>query len=355
MKKATLLLPLAPLLFLTACGQPKEPEVTKIYTITFVDGDGHTLLTTQVEEGTYPVYEGDTPTKDADFPHEYVYTGWDKEITKATEDTTYTATFDYVFLFGTYPQKLVSDPELIEHIESEGTSGPLDYVTYDGKYYYQYEAKVNFVADDGTYVYAQDMDYYEVLPIRWKILGDEANKFYTTYNLLDTGLFNDDTPTPPATHPNNYKYSDMRTWMNQQTEGGFMWRAFSAEERDDIDNSDVRNDEASTMETDNDYTCDDTQEYVFALSHEELRDPDLGFSTEPNLDKSRLALTTDFARAAGAGVVNKYGLYWTRSPSQLIYAQDLDNYVYNVLTDGAVQNTICSYSGRCIRPAIKLL
>lgn len=351
MKKAILLLPLGPMAFLAGCN---EPQTANTYTITFVNDDGTVLQQTQVEEGTFPVYEGETPHKDAPAEHEYVYLGWDKDIVKATEDATYKATYDYVFLFGSYPQSLVTDPELIQNIEKYGINDHLDYVTYNDVEYIEFESLVDYTADDGTRIHAGDINKYEVKPIQWKILGNETNKFYTTYKLLDVGYYNH---TYIARYINNYFYSSMRVWMNSTEQDGFMWRAFTQEEQARInDTIAVRNDLASTMDEENPFICEDTNDKVFALSRQELRSTNLGFADKDGDDKSRLAITTDFARASGAGIDNdKYAMYWTRSPANNDWTFEADDNVYNVMIGGTIIHNKCDENGRCIRPAIRLL
>ncbi|MBR6313283.1 MAG: InlB B-repeat-containing protein [Clostridia bacterium] len=65
------------------------------YDITWVDGNGETLKTEQVEYGTTPAYTGDTPTKDATAQYTYVFNNtWTPEIVPVVAAATYTAQFD---------------------------------------------------------------------------------------------------------------------------------------------------------------------------------------------------------------------------------------------------------------------
>ncbi|MBQ6662996.1 MAG: bacterial Ig-like domain-containing protein, partial [Firmicutes bacterium] len=82
-----------------------ENDVTKTATvpitvsmckITFADADGNELQTVEVSYGETPAYTGEEPVKevgDEDDVCAYTFTGWDPEITGATGDTTYTASF----------------------------------------------------------------------------------------------------------------------------------------------------------------------------------------------------------------------------------------------------------------------
>lgn len=64
------------------------------YTITWIDGDGHTIYTEQVSYGETPAYNGETPEKAATPQYTFTFTNWSPEITEVTGDATYTAQFD---------------------------------------------------------------------------------------------------------------------------------------------------------------------------------------------------------------------------------------------------------------------
>lgn len=63
------------------------------YKIRFLS-EGTVLADSLVEEGTIPKYIGDNPTKEGNRETVYVFSGWDKELAEATEDTDYSATFN---------------------------------------------------------------------------------------------------------------------------------------------------------------------------------------------------------------------------------------------------------------------
>lgn len=69
-----------------------EATVNK-YKITFKNEDGSMLQISEVEYGKLPVYEKDTPTKAATVEETFTFAGWDKEISKVTGETVYTATY----------------------------------------------------------------------------------------------------------------------------------------------------------------------------------------------------------------------------------------------------------------------
>ena len=64
------------------------------YTITWVDGNGETLKTEQVEYGQTPSYTGETPTKTATAQYTYTFNNtWSPAIASVTGEATYTAQF----------------------------------------------------------------------------------------------------------------------------------------------------------------------------------------------------------------------------------------------------------------------
>ena len=76
------------------------------YKITWQNYNGIELeVDDSVEYGTMPTYDGETPTKESDEQYEYIFNGWDSQITIATQDKVYIATFTsqlrkYVITFG---------------------------------------------------------------------------------------------------------------------------------------------------------------------------------------------------------------------------------------------------------------
>ena len=82
----------------------KESAPTTTYTVTWLNEDGTTLSTSTVEEGTAPVYDGETPEKAGDDDYVYAFKGWTSDggtivytaenLPNVTGDVTYTAVFD---------------------------------------------------------------------------------------------------------------------------------------------------------------------------------------------------------------------------------------------------------------------
>ena len=66
------------------------------YHVTFLNYDDALLYEVDVLEGHEAVYSGETPTKAEDDEFTYTFKGWDKDLSKITEDVTTKAEYNYV-------------------------------------------------------------------------------------------------------------------------------------------------------------------------------------------------------------------------------------------------------------------
>ena len=71
----------------------KYSSTVNKYTIMFINDDDSELQISEVEYGTMPTYNGETPHKDADEQYTYTFAGWDQEIVSVTGEATYKATY----------------------------------------------------------------------------------------------------------------------------------------------------------------------------------------------------------------------------------------------------------------------
>lgn len=69
---------------------------TQTYTATFRNYDNTLLYETEVNEGETPSYVGPLPTRQSDNLNDFVFSGWEPELSPITEDTTYIAQFKTV-------------------------------------------------------------------------------------------------------------------------------------------------------------------------------------------------------------------------------------------------------------------
>ncbi|MDY4783285.1 MAG: DUF6273 domain-containing protein, partial [Candidatus Enterosoma sp.] len=126
---------------------------------------------------------------------------------------------------------------------------------------------------------------------------------------------------------NNYQYSDIRTWLNND----FLEQAFYYDPSL-IQTVNVDNSAKSTGDSINPYACEDTQDKVYLLSYKDICNEDYGFMD----DASRIAYDA-YGNACD---------YWLRSPYH--YDGGRARYVgnYGSVGNGSVYNS----SG--VRPAL---
>ena len=139
------------------------------YAIQFMNGE-ETLLSKNVEYGTVPKYDGDTPTKPASMEYLYSFAGWIPEISKVTEATSYVAKFDsslnkYMVVFQN-GAKILQDSE-IEYGKLPAYKGETPQKTSTAKYDYSFSRwspALTKVIDETTYIalFDSSLRSYEV-------------------------------------------------------------------------------------------------------------------------------------------------------------------------------------------------
>ena len=190
-------------------------------------------------------------------------------------------------------------------------------------------------------------------------------EYYTLSNtLLDVHCYYDYSSSSERTidgqtiYNNNYEYSDIRLWLNNQ----FFDSAFALNSKN-IQITLVDNSAATTQATsENNYACNDTMDKVFLPSYQDYINSAYGFSTSGDSSDTRCCKVTDWARARGANCSTDTsylynGYYWTRSPT----TEYLSSYAYNVTYKGALSTGFSSFTQRtvgnthyCVRPAISI-
>ena len=165
-------------------------QTTRSYLISFVDEDGTPLHSEYFEYGTYPAYNGETPTKAETVSTVYTFAGWDKPLSMVTGEETYTARYSEVtksymitFLddddsvlqsslvpYGTLPTP-PSDPEKEPTVDKKYTFTGWDKeiveVVGDATYKATYieEARtylIKFVNPDGSELKSEEVAYGEM-------------------------------------------------------------------------------------------------------------------------------------------------------------------------------------------------
>ncbi len=323
-----------------------------------------------------------------------VFKGWYHDDTKVSDDATYTfimPTSDYSLVahfftkaeaeeawnishgviptlsgdgktitYGLYPQTNVNDSSLVSALNALTIPESNGWYLYEGEYYSKASAYfdsniLSIVFDNGTTMISGTTYWFKCEPITWKILSNTDGKYYILSSvLLDAHCYNNSTSNRTidgkTVYPNNYEYSDIRTWLNNDFYNSAFALGNSHIQTTTVDNS------ASTTETTyNTSACNNTQDKVFLPSYKDYINSSYGFSDSTSSTNTRYCRTTDWARAKGAYFDRRSsslynGEYWTRSPrysfSGAWYVSDVGNLDFNY---GFVDNTCNS-----VRPALTI-
>jgi len=277
---------------------------------------------------------------------------------------------DYIY-FGKYPQTLKSDDVTI----TSTTDSLGYYLGSDGNYYAMVTAAPyvdNMAADrtskstfsTGAKVEEGTVYYFKVEPIRWRILTEENGEaFILCDSIIETvryqveysyensagGYCTTLNGAPNGTYANNYKYSNVRTWLNET----FYKTAFTSLQQEIVLAAEVDNSVDSTSSYEDNwnnrsdrYVCENTTDKVSLLSVYEVTNVEYGFAHYLTSDTARRMLTSDYSRAMGAymSVFSEdygSGWWWTRSPyesdsrqSCLIESDGLALFTYDVSFSG---------------------
>ena len=287
-------------------------------------------------------------------------------------------------LFGTYPQTAVTESELVsglntiagtlptrensekwtsyEYYSGYSAQNYMWYIdvsftgeTYRGVYFTDYRPNLtsnrsmedNSAQDDNGY-FADTAYWFKWEPIKWRILKEtDGTAMLLSENVLDSREFyvssneNPRTVNGETVYENNYRYSTIRAWLNDD----FYNTAFTYGQQAIIKTTEVDNSARSTNpereamrwnDGKNDYACDNTFDKVYLLSIREVSNPDYGFKARvgERYDNARRKQNTDYARSQGnfTGTYESYagnGSWWLRSPRY-----DASNKAKNVYIDG---------------------
>ena len=247
--------------------------------------------------------------------------------------------------YGAYPQNHVGDDELISELNKLTNTNSKGYYEYGGKEYakvianpYLHGSYTDYYGNDNYYMYSDGamidenvIEWFIVKPIRWRIISENSDGSYQLYSeyILDSVDYCDYRYVRlidgSNVYTNNYKYSNIRAWLNgyngtdymitDYTDKGFYDKAFEDIEKEAIVTKEVDNSTSTTQSPTNKYACENTSDKIYLLSYQDIVNSNYGFIDAT----SRCAQVTDYAKAVGAFWVvdpeysdNSY--YWLRSP-----------------------------------------
>lgn len=255
--------------------------------------------------------------------------------------------------YGLYPQKNVNDSSLVSALNALTTPESNGWYLYNNDYYAKVSATPwnSFNFDNGTTIVSGTTYWFKCEPITWNVLSNSNGDYYIVSSvLLDAHCYYNSTSNRTidgkTIYPNNYEYSDIRTWLNND----FYNSAFALGNTY-IQTTTVDNSASTTNSSSNLYACNNTQDKVFLPSYQDYINSSYGFSTSTGSTDTRYCRTTDWARARGAWCSYQYnGYYLTRSPSSAY-----SFYAWGVGYDGSLDNYGgVSGTSRSVRPSLSI-
>ncbi len=281
--------------------------------------------------------------------------------------TPYTIDDGYAY-FGEYPQTLKKlDVAIVSDIPDSdgyyfGSDGERYAKIVASPYYNSYYFNTAITDASGLQyniklpINGGETYYFKVEPIKWKI-EDENNGTYKLISeyILDKHIFfssfDDRTIDVKRIYSNNYEYSDIRSWLNNE----FLNKAFSEELQEYIDNTEVDNSVKSSGKDNNKFACDNTIDKIYLPSYKDITTSQYGYDANGEAsDSSRRKKLTDYARAIGCYMheSSEYynnGTYWLRSPhSKQSYC------TLYVDSAGYINNSIVYSEDKGVAPALTL-
>lgn len=258
--------------------------------------------------------------------------------------------------YGLYPQTSVDDQILISSLNTLTAIESNGWYLYEGDYYAKMDAKpheANYKFDNGATIVEGETYWFRCEPIVWKVLSnDNGECLILSSILLDSSCFYKSesirTINGKKIYPNNYEYSNVRAWLNDNFYNSAFALGTSYIRTTAVDNS------ASTTDNDsNANVCDNTEDKVFLPSYKDYDNSSYGFYKVDGYNESRYCKTSDWARARGASYNTDpshlyNGYYWTRSPSH-----SYSNVSLSIMHGGQFSKySIVQNNNMCARPAL---
>lgn len=258
--------------------------------------------------------------------------------------------------YGLYPQTNVNDSSLVSALNALMAPESNGWYFYNDEYYAKVSATpwgTVYKFDNGAAIVSGTTYWFKCEPITWNVLSNTNSEYYILSSvLLDPHCYHNSTSNRTidgkTIYTNNYEYSDIRTWLNND----FCNSAFALG-KSHIQTTTVDNSASTTNSTNNTYACNDTQDKVFLPSYKDYINSSYGFSTSTGSTNTRYCKTTDWARARGAFYnANSYylynGFYWTRSP--ISYSGS----AWGVSHDGLLGSNYVYHTGISVRPGLSI-
>ncbi|MGI6249490.1 MAG: DUF6273 domain-containing protein [Acutalibacteraceae bacterium] len=300
--------------------------------------------------------------------------------------------------FGSYPQSQVTDSETLSKLNKQDLSWQsYGYYSGDGTYNSAVQGdwmKYADVSMDGNQYravffsqyrprhtgdipditkstqsqkgyFTNTVYWFKFEPVKWRVL-DSNTGLLLCEKIIDSqpfsstcfydgksdgydGFFRDESYTAFA---NNYPESTIREWLNDD----FYNLAFNEAEKSrmlrTVCENKCRKPEIDLDLRDVIFNCEDTEDYVFLLSQDEVCSKAYGFSTYySDWDDARKTKGTDYAKSQGlslAPISDNNSQWWLRTPG---HGSD---YVCEIDEVGHGAEYYCDITNRGVRPAIRV-
>ena len=259
--------------------------------------------------------------------------------------------------YGIYPQTHINNSSLISSLNSDAVLSSNGWYLYKGEYYAKISAtpyKNEYKFYDGVSIKSGSKYWFKCEPITWKILSDVDGYFLLSNIVLDSRAYYSTLSTRTingqTVYPDNYVYSDIRIWLNED----FYNHAFVFE-NSNLLITEVNNSGSTTDYPENPLIAPNpnTFDKVFMPSYSDYKRTDYGFGSSTSASTTRCCKTTDWAIATGTipfSDNDRYvAVYWTRSPAGSHYNK---SFAVGNLGSLNAYDANTSYVG--IRPSIRI-
>ena len=292
-------------------------------------------------------YSGESITVAATPVDDCVFKGWYHDDSKVSDEATYTFIMpitDYSLVahfvtrteelirlgaiptltsdgkkitYGLYPQTNVNDDSLISALNNLAEPESNGWYLFDGDYYAKTSAspyETSYIFNNGTTISSGTTYWFKCEPIIWNVLNNDNGDYLVVSSIiLDASCYYHSSQNryidDEQILSNNYKYSDIRAWLN----ASFYNSAFALG-NEHIQVTTIDNSASTTFASDNRFVCEDTEDKVFSLSFRDCNNTNYGRDW-------RRCKATDWARAKGIYLYTQTGYganeayFWTRSPT----------------------------------------
>ena len=215
------------------------------YIITWKNFDDSILeIDESVEKGTMPTYDGATPIKPEDDSYTYTFTGWSPEVSAATSNQVYTATYSatpkqvatvkYIITWKNYNGDVLSTTEVEDGVVPtfNGTANPTR--PEDDSYTYTFTGwspELSAATSNQIYTATYSATPKQVATVKYIITWQNYDESVLTIDEVDAGAvpeYTDANPTRPADDTYTYTFTGWSPELSAATSNQVYTATYSA-------------------------------------------------------------------------------------------------------------------------------